>query len=69
MSGEENWRYIRQEICCKRCNEKKMQRQLITTVMQYTWKFVSLGDAREEEVDPSVVCPEVDPEPFSVNLE
>ena len=46
-----------------------MQRQLITTVMQYTWKFVSLGDAREEEVDPSVVCPEVDPEPFSVNLE
>jgi hypothetical protein len=34
-----------------------------------TWKLFSLGDARDEDVDPSVVCPEVDTEPFSVNFE
>lgn len=34
-----------------------------------TWKLFNLGDAREDDVDPSVVWPEVDTEPFSVNLE
>ena len=34
-----------------------------------TWKLFNLGDAREDDVDPSVVCPEVDTEPFSVNFE
>ena len=37
--------------------------------MELTWKFVNLGEAREEAVEPSVVCPEVETDPLSVNLE
>ena len=38
-------------------------------LMYLTWKFVNLGEAREEAVEPSMVCPEVETDPLSVNFE
>ena len=38
-------------------------------LMYLTWKLVNLGEAREEAVEPSVVCPEVETDPLSVNFE
>ena len=47
----------------------KIEIEISFALMYLTWKLVNLGEAREEAVEPSVVCPEVETDPLSVNFE